>query len=207
MKVLVIGSTHGIGKEFADFFENGRNEVIRISRTNGYHIENDFDTICKLAAESDLVFNNLSYKDYQKKLLYKIYKIVPLVVISGGSVRQYPNIKPDLAQEKNKLYHLAKQIASASPNKKFSKVLYLDFTFNESSAAKDRLDHAHTTPLSTIIQIIETWVESPVFWYVDFNLNLDSKLYSFVANKDSNLDTLWSDIKLLSISENDQGDL
>jgi len=207
MKVLVIGSTHGIGKEFADFFENGRNEVIRISRTNGYHIENDFDTICKLAADSDLVFNNLCYKDYQEKLLYKIYRTVPLVVISGGSVRQYPNIKPDLAQEKNKLYYLTKQIASASPDEKFSKVLYLDFTFNENSAAKDRLDHAHTTPLSTIIQIIETWVQSPVFWYVDFNLNLDSKLYSFVANKDSNIDTLWSDIKVLSTLENHQGDV
>lgn len=202
MKVLVIGSTHGIGKEFADFFENGRNEVIRISRTNGYHIENDFDTICKLAAESDLVFNNLSYKDYQQKLLYKIYKIVPLVVISGGIVRQYPNIKPDVAHEKNRLYHLTKRIASASPDENFSKVLYLDFTFNENSSSKDRLNHAHTTPLAAIIKIIKTWIESPVFWYVDFNLNIDYHLYSLLCNKDSDLDILWRDIKLLSTWDN-----
>lgn len=207
MKILVIGSTHGIGKEFADFFDNGKNEVVRISRTNGYHIEKDFDTICEMAVDSDLVFNNLCYKDYQEKLLYKIYKTVPFVIISGGSVRRYPKIKSDLAQEKNKLYHLTKQIASASPDEKFSKVLYLDFTFNENSVAEDRLTHKYTTPLSAIIQITKTWVELPVFWYVDFNLNLDSKLYSVVSNKDSDLDLLWRDIRALSTSENDQGAL
>jgi hypothetical protein len=207
MKVLVVGSSHGIGKKLSKELLDSNNEVFQISRTNGFDIEEDFEKICTLASDCDLVFNNVCYKDFQEKLLYRLYKTVPLMIVSGGAIRHFPKIKPDLASVKNRLYDLSKKVASASSDKKFCKILYLDFTFNEATNAQNRITNNFTTPLDSIVQLIITWIQSPVFWYVDFNLNLDSKLYSSIEKVDKGLDDLWKEINLLdSTSGNYQDD-
>jgi len=204
MKAVVIGDTFGIGKAVKDYFVNQNFEVIGISRTRGYDIERNFDEIVSICKDADIVFNNLCYKEYQKEILEKIYKHVSFIIVSGGVIRNYTNIKPELSFIKSELYEFCNLLSSIPTQYNVAKILYLDFSFIKSTIGDDRYNSDEEIPLESIVSIIDIWLSNPYFWNVEFNLKLTSFVIESLGGKDKDLDKKCEKVNyLISIADND----
>jgi hypothetical protein len=198
MKCLVTGSTSGIGKKFVEYCESQNWEVYKISRSDGYDIEKDFHKIIRIAKSCDIVFNNLCYNDCQIKLLQECYRHVSFIINSGGIIREFSSLKEDVSYIKQKLYTAAEEISVAPTHLKFAKILYLDFSFNEESTAKDRFNNTNCTRLSSIITIIDQWLNDPCYWYIRFPMILETEFYKEVENLHPKIDYLYDNMLELS---------
>jgi 3-phosphoglycerate kinase len=197
MKVVVIGDTTGIGKKAKEYFLKNNYEVFLISRTNGIDIHDNLDRVIDICKQSDVVFINLCYKDYQLKILKQIYKHVPHVIVSGGIIREYEKIKPDLAKVKKELFDFCKVVSCMPIEDNACNLLHLDFSFNEDSNSQDRFDNKNTTSLESIVSVIDNWFKHPVYWNVQFNFKYSEELVNLLKNKDDNLDNLFLEINNL----------
>lgn len=90
-KIAVIGHTKGIGKAIAKLYKKKGFEIVGLSRSNGYDLENNQEEIMKKLADCHLIVINAYAKFGQYELLKKIYssfhhhykKVVVITSTSG----------------------------------------------------------------------------------------------------------------------------
>ena len=71
MKIGITGGTLGIGKALGDIYESRGHEIIRLSRRNGYNIQNTMN-IADAIEPCDLFINNAQTGFAQTELLFEI---------------------------------------------------------------------------------------------------------------------------------------
>lgn len=72
MKIGITGHTSGLGKAFADMFEQAGYEVIGFSRSNGYNITEKIDDIVNESKDLDMFINNAYAYWAQSELLKRM---------------------------------------------------------------------------------------------------------------------------------------
>lgn len=72
MKVAITGHTKGIGKALFDHFTAGGHEVLGFSRSNGYHLPQDYMNVINAAKECDVFVNNAYSRDAQALILTQL---------------------------------------------------------------------------------------------------------------------------------------
>jgi NAD(P)-dependent dehydrogenase (short-subunit alcohol dehydrogenase family) len=101
MKIAITGHTQGIGKRLAEYFSNNA-EVIGLSRSNGYDINNT-NSIIDAVKDCDVFINN-AYSDYQQAILleavYRLWEDTNKTIINiGSTVTNYPRTEITLDNE------------------------------------------------------------------------------------------------------------
>lgn len=84
MKIGITGHTSGLGKALFDYYQSLGNDCIGFSRSNGYDITSNFDSICDCAKSLDLFINNAWQSDSQTKFVQYL-KDYPVNIVSIGT--------------------------------------------------------------------------------------------------------------------------
>jgi hypothetical protein len=101
MKIAITGHTSGLGLAFYNHFSK-ENEVIGLSRSNGYDITKDQDRIIDTVKDCELFFNNAYSGIYQAVLLSKLYQDISIIT-SGSMAADYSQSKNSYYQNKKKI--------------------------------------------------------------------------------------------------------
>lgn len=73
MKIAITGHSAGIGLALANIYQQRGNEVIGLSRRNGYNIRN-MPKIIEMIKDCDIFINNAQVGFAQTELLFAVYK-------------------------------------------------------------------------------------------------------------------------------------
>jgi len=180
-KIVITGHTSGIGKAIYDKFkEISCHEIVGLSRSNGYDIDNDFDKVIAKAAGADLFINN-AYRDRQQLHLFNNLKNkVNKMVVMGSVSRFYPDLIPtQYVHDKQELAE-ACRLESINPNG--IPILHLDLSFIEGTFV-DSIDTTaftsdYNTPLFDIVDTIIFWAQKPSIRQVEFRWKLTPHVYN-----------------------------
>ena len=76
MKILITGHSRGIGKSTFGLLEDGKNEIVGMSRSNGHDLEKKYEQFKNkiLFYDPDVFINNAYVNNNQTKLLKEIYQ-------------------------------------------------------------------------------------------------------------------------------------
>lgn len=74
MKIAITGHSAGIGQALANIYESQGNEIIGLSRRNGYNIRN-ISKLIPLIESCDIFINNAQVGFAQTELLFAVYKL------------------------------------------------------------------------------------------------------------------------------------
>lgn len=201
MKIVVTGHTSGLGKYIFDHFrDNFNNEVIGLSRSTGYDLNQSLDEIIKIADGCDVFVNNAHADSAQRELVTRLNNRVKKMIVSGSQggffnnliPTEYGNYKKDLAE----LCHLV----SLDKNS-HTKILHLDLSYLEGNDV-DPLDPSniacdHEITFREICDVIDLWLDNPAFNDVRFNFKITDMLYDQIRQKmgtKKQLDTLLNKI-------------
>jgi hypothetical protein len=83
MKIVITGHTGLLGKEIAKLFPN--DEVIGLSRSNGYDLTANYGQILDIMKTADIVFNNAHVGTIQANVIEDL-KDTNLTLITSGSI-------------------------------------------------------------------------------------------------------------------------
>ena len=170
MEIVITGHTSGIGKALYDHFINNGDNVIGLSRTNGYDIEHDFDNVVTSIAGCNLFINN-AYRDQQQLKLFNALKgKVDKIVCMGSISRLYPELIPtDYVTDKQELYN-ACRLHNLTPNS--APALHLDLSFIEHTNVEANDPTSFTSDnhitFAQIISAIDYWLLNPVITNMEF---------------------------------------
>ena len=157
MKIAITGHTSGLGLSLYDHFSKN-NEVIGMSRSNGYDLAKDQQSIIDVASKCDIFFNNAYYQVSQAQLISKLYNVIP--VITSGSIAS------DLDTSKNS-YFLNKKIIETThkrlSNKTLIPILLLKMGLLENYKCKNSISYLE------IIDSIEFWLLHPRITLIEFD--------------------------------------
>lgn len=70
--VAITGHTRGIGHAFAQWFEQRGHQIVGMSRSNGYNI-NNVDQIVEQAKSCDIFINNAWHEYNQSSIMYRLH--------------------------------------------------------------------------------------------------------------------------------------
>jgi hypothetical protein len=179
-KIVITGHTSGIGKAIYDKFkEISCHEIVGLSRSNGYDIDNDFDKVIAEAAGADLFINN-AYRDRQQLHLFNNLKNkVNKMVVMGSVSRFYPDLIPtQYVHDKQELAE-ACRLESINPNG--IPILHLDLSFIEGTFV-DSIDTTAFTSdnfikYNEIVSAIDFWLHNPKIRQMEFVWKLTPVVY------------------------------
>ena len=167
MRVVITGHTGGLGLAFFNYFKQRGDDVVGLSRSNGYTLPDKFEEVIQIAQESDLFVNNAYQNLVQTKLLYRLFDKTS--IISCGSIAaDYP--KPEFLD-----YSLAKK-ALELEHKRLKKIspypmLLLKMGFLENWKQYDSI------PYQQIVNAVDFWLENPRASIIEFdNVNYNKGL-------------------------------
>jgi len=124
-KVAITGHTKGLGKYIAEMFDYSNWNVTGFSRTNGYNIETDYETIADTIKGYDLFVNNAYADGYQLDLLELTYGRVENIIVMGSVASDWPDpAMPIYSEHKRQLEHRCRELA----NEGKSNILLLKLT-------------------------------------------------------------------------------
>jgi len=174
MKVVITGHTHGIGKALYKHFQTfGGWEVVGLSRSNGYDIDQDFDKVVEAATGCFLFINN-AYRDQQQtKLVHALKNRVTKMVVMGSVSRLYPElIHTDYVHDKQELAEACRLI-SIDPNG--IDVLHLDLSFIEGMPDSEDPTHFvsdYNLKFEEIVSAVNFWLTNPKIRQMEFRWKL-----------------------------------
>lgn len=180
MKVVITGHTYGIGKALYDSFKSAEWEVVGLSRSNGYDIDNNFDKVVEAATGADLFINN-AYRDKQQtRLVHALKNKVAKMIVMGSVSRHYPElIHTDYVHDKQELAEACRLI-SIDPNS--IDILHLDLSFIEQPIPNDdptAFSSDYVIKFDEILNAIDFWTTNPKIRQMEFVW----KLTPFVFNQ------------------------
>jgi len=174
MKVVITGHTHGIGKALYEHFQTfGGWEVVGLSRSNGYDIDQDFDKVIEAASGCFLFINN-AYRDQQQtKLVHALKNRVTKMIVMGSVSRLYPElIHTDYVHDKQELAEACRLI-SIDPNG--IDVLHLDLSFIEGMLDSEDPTHFvsdYNLKFEEIVSAVNFWLTNPKIRQMEFRWKL-----------------------------------
>lgn len=165
MRVVITGHTGGLGLAFFNYFTERGDEVIGLSRSNGYTLPDKIDQVVEVAETSDLFVNNAHAGLSQIKLLSKLSNKVP-IISCGSMAADYRNkefIHYSMAKKALELEH--KQLKKNSPYP----MLLLKMGFLENWLEYDSI------PYNQVINAVDFWLKNPRASIIEFdNVNYDN---------------------------------
>jgi len=174
MKVVITGHTYGIGKALYEHFQTfGGWEVVGLSRSNGYDIDQDFDKVIEAASGCFLFINN-AYRDQQQtKLVHALKNRVTKMIVMGSVSRLYPElIHTDYVHDKQELAEACRLI-SIDPNG--IDVLHLDLSFIEGMLDSEDPTHFvsdYNLKFEEIVSAVNFWLTNPKIRQMEFRWKL-----------------------------------
>ena len=167
MRVVITGHTGGLGLAFFNYFTQRGDEVIGLSRSNGYTLPNDINKVINIAETADLFINNAYQALSQTRLLSNLYNKTS--IISCGSIAaDYP--KPEFLD-----YSIAKKALEVE-HKRLKKIspfpmLLLKMGFLENWKQYDSI------PYQQIVNAVDFWLANPRASIIEFdNVNYNKGL-------------------------------
>lgn len=190
-KIVITGHTSGIGKAIYDKFnEISCREIVGLSRSNGYDIDNDFDKVIEAATGAEIFINN-AYRDKQQlKLFHALKNKIDMMVVMGSVSRHYPELIPtDYVHDKQELAE-ACRLESIKPDG--IPVLHLDLSFIEGTEINNSdptvFFSDFTTSYNDIVDTIIFWASKPVaIRQVEFTWKLTPRVKSELERINPNL--------------------
>ena len=190
-KIIITGHTRGIGKAIYDkFTEISCREIVGMSRSNGYDLEQDFDKIVAEAEGCEIFINNAYCEQQQLRLVEALKDKVDMMVVMGSVSRLYPELIPtEYVKHKQDLAEACRLI-SVNPNG--IPLLHLDLSFIEGTEV-DAEDTAvftsdYTTSYEDIVDTIIFWAGKPSIRQIEFRWKLTPFVYDQLKRANPNLD-------------------
>jgi hypothetical protein len=146
MKVVITGTTRGLGKSLANHFNNLGCEVLEINRG---------DVIVESAHGCDLFINNAYINGYQVDIFNQLYASVAKMIVMGSIAADYPD--PDMlaySEHKRVLKERVLEVANSSVKK--ADILLLELTGDSYNDAE------------LVIRTIDFWLENSKITCVSF---------------------------------------
>ena len=75
MKIALTGHMYGIGEAIRAALIARGDEVVGMSRSNGFELPQEFDKVISTAYDCDVFINNANVGDVQVQLLYKMFEL------------------------------------------------------------------------------------------------------------------------------------
>jgi NADP-dependent 3-hydroxy acid dehydrogenase YdfG len=166
MRVVITGHTGGLGLAFFNYFTSRGDDVIGVSRSNGYSLPEKFEEVVALAESADLFVNNLHLHKFQYLFLTRLYNKIPIITC-GSMAADYPSA--EIIQ-----YSAAKKLIE-NEHKKLKKnapfpMLLLKMGFLENWKEYDSI------PYSQIINAVDFWLGNPRASMIEFdNINYNNR--------------------------------
>ena len=164
MRVVITGHTGGLGLAFFNYFIQRGDDVVGLSRSNGYSLPDKLEEVIKVAEGADLFVNNAHVGLTQIKLLSRLCNTVP-IISCGSMAADYKNkdfIHYSMAKKALELEH--KQLKKNSPHP----MLLLKMGFLENWKEYESI------PYSQIVNAVDFWLKNPRASIIEFdNINYD----------------------------------
>lgn len=202
MKIVITGHTSGLGKYIFDHFNKDlNNQVIGLSRSNGYDLNTSIDEIVNISDGCDVFINNAYANLKQHELVKRLNNRVSKIIVSGSQGGFFNNLVPtDYGSHKKQLAELC-HLVSLDKNS-LTKILHLDLSYLEGNYV-DLLDPNniacdHEISFREICDVIDLWLVNPAFNDVRFNFKITDMLYNEISHKmgtKKQLDILLDKIK------------
>lgn len=146
MKIVITGTTRGIGKFLSEHFKKLNHQVVELNRG---------DVIIESAVGCDLFINNAYMNGHQIDIFNKLYASVSKMVVMGSIASDYPDPEmPVYSQHKRELKERVLEVANSAAKK--ADILLLQLT-GES--------YNNSTMIS---QTIDLWLKNPSITCVCF---------------------------------------
>jgi hypothetical protein len=157
MKIAITGHTSGLGQAFYNHFSLN-NEVIGLSRSNGYDIRKNQKEIVDIVSTCDLFFNNAHYGIDQGTLLVCLCNRLPIVT-SGSMGADYFHTKNQYYRDKHTIEMIHKQLTK----KRTCPLLLLKMGYLENYRDRNSISY------NEIIKSVEFWLDNPKVTMVEFD--------------------------------------
>jgi coproporphyrinogen III oxidase len=190
-KIIITGHTRGIGKAIYDKFkEISCREIVGMSRSNGYDLEQDFDKIVAEAEGCEIFINNAYCERQQLRLVEALKDKVDMMIVMGSVSRMYPELIPtEYVKHKQDLAEACRLI-SVNPNG--IPLLHLDLSFIEGTQVDTEDTNVFTSDYTTsyedIVDTIIFWAGKPSIRQIEFRWKLTPFVYNQLKRANPNLD-------------------
>ena len=166
MKCIITGHTGQFGKHLTAYFENRSWEVIGISRTTGYDLNNidHVHQVIELAHTCDLFINSASIITAQELFLKNLHSVVKMITI-GTSATNFTDItKDEYSLQKKQIEDLFHQLSVLTESKD---MLLLKISALENSIVSD-----YHVSYDNVVTIIDFWMNNPIVNVIDTQFKL-----------------------------------
>ena len=167
MRVAITGHTGGLGLAFFNYFTSRGDEVIGLSRSNGYALPGNIETVAEIAASCDLFINN-AYSGISQVTLLSMLQSKTMIISSGSMAADYPKkefLDYSIAKKALEMEH--KRLKKNSPYP----MLLLKMGFLENWLEYDSI------PYSQIVNAVDFWLNNPRASIIEFdNVNYNNGL-------------------------------
>lgn len=178
MKCVVTGHTSGIGRAIYNHFLSKGWQVKGMSRSTGYHIIEDREKIISESAGVD-IFVNCAYDGTgQLDLLNSLHSKVKNMIVVGSVGADWANIWKDYGLNKFNLQERCKEIALEDDDSN-ANIFYLKLAFCENSNWPIFIDEKYKSSFAEILKIIDTWLEVPKIFSVEFTLKKTPEIMDY----------------------------
>lgn len=181
MRVVITGGresginpgVHVLNSWLHDYF-NEAHEVIQLSRSTGYDLDEKYNEIVEIATTADIFVNSACVKDYQIKLLEDVYGKVPYLICLGsiagdfcGAPQSYPN-HPNYPEVKHKLKERCKWIPLENQQAQ-TNLLHLNITETE-----DEKYNIKGLRKKELYNVLDFWLANPYVANIDLKFWTES---------------------------------
>jgi NADP-dependent 3-hydroxy acid dehydrogenase YdfG len=166
MRVVITGHTGGLGLAFFNYFTSRGDEVIGVSRSNGYSLPEKFEEVVALAESADLFVNNLHLHNLQYELLKRLHNKT-LIITCGSMAADYPS--PEII-----MYSASKKLLEME-HKKLKKKSHLPMLLLKMGYLENWTEY-NSIPYSQIVNAVDFWLKNPRASIIEFdNVNYENK--------------------------------
>jgi len=175
---MITGHTSGLGKYLHGYFVKEGHEVHGFSRSNGFNLKQQCDSICSASTDADVFINNAYCLDRQLYLFNRLNHSVGKMVVMGSTARLWADqLQTQYAYDKKKLYETILQ-RSKYPDS--SPCLHLDLSFleisDENKNFSNKVRSNYPIKYSEILGFVLLWLDNPVITNMQFRAIIDKDM-------------------------------
>lgn len=172
MKIAITGHTSGVGKAIYEYFLSHGHEVIGMSRTTGFDL-NDIERVISVAKKCDVFINNTYFGNSQTELVKRLCQSCKVITFGSIAADYVRELDSDYARDKKELQDTCAEL-SLLPN---TRLLYLKLTFLE-----DAVSSSVKLTYPQVIETITYWLSNPCFSRLDYDWKLTDEIKNNMKN-------------------------
>ena len=164
MRIIAItGHTGGLGLALFNYFKDRGDEVIGMSRSNGYELPDRNSAVFDIARTADLFVNNAYGGQAQTEFIKLLYNKVPIISM-GSMAADYP---------KDTAYYRNKKLLEET-HVKFKKISPLPMLLLKMGYLENWTDR-EGVPYQQIVNAVDFWLNNPRASIIEFdNIRYDN---------------------------------